>query len=124
MKIPNRALSAQTHRTVPQIRFDVLSSRRLALQQNRLTAVPTAEQSIGGVLVTFNIGEDQTQTRAYSTAAALREHPATMDSAAETRPQTSASSCSAASRYREADVLIQRAASVTSFLRAFAFGWG
>lgn len=96
-------------------------------KKNHLTAVPTAEsRALGSVLVTFNIGEDQTQTEACYTAAALRGNPTMMKSAAEPQPQTSPSeSC-----YWEAsDVFIQREASSTSFLRVLAsfffcpFGW-
>lgn len=75
-----------------KIRSDVLSLPWLSLEQNRLAPAPTAEQSIRGGLVTSNIEEDQTQRQAYYTAAALSEHTAMMDSAAETRLQTSMSS--------------------------------
>lgn len=51
-----------------------------SLEQNHSTAAPTAEQSIRGILVTFNHGEDQTQRLACRKAAALTEHPAMMDS--------------------------------------------
>lgn len=71
-----------------------LSPQWLSLEQNRLTAMPTTAQSIRGVLVTFYIGEDQTQRQAYWTAAALSEHPTMMDSVVNTLLQTSISSLS------------------------------
>lgn len=63
------------HRMESKIRFDVLSPQWLSGGKNHLTAAPTAEQRIWGILVTCDIGENQTQRQAFYTAAALSEHP-------------------------------------------------
>ncbi len=104
-----------------KIRFDVLSPRWLSLEQNRLTAAPTAEQSIGGVSVTFNVEEDQTQRQACYAAAALSEHPTKRDSAAETWLQTSISSLSAVFIMLPSSFRCLHSEGSLSFLRALAF---
>lgn len=104
-----------------KIRFDVLSPRGFSLEQNHSTAAPTAEQSIMGILVTFDHGGDQTQRLACCKAVALSEHPATMDSWL----RTSISSLSfkfimLLSRFR---CLHSGEALAVSFLRAHLFFW-
>lgn len=90
-----------------------------SLEQNHSTAAPTAEQSIRGILVTFNRGVDQTQRLACCKAAALTEHPAMMDSWLQTSISwLSFKFIMLLSRFR---CLHSGEASAVSFLRAHFF---